>query len=174
MARTKQLKRLEHWHHQLIDLLLTHPEKSGREVAAHFGVSAVWISIVKNSPVFRAEFERRREMISRSVEAGIAERATALANLTLDVMTDRIEREGGDMPLSELCNAAEMGLKMLGFGAPRGRGVSPSPATVNVGHVDANLLEAAREKMRKRSRMLEEGERQAVPALIASRSGGEG
>ena len=148
----KQLNRLEYWHHDLIDWLLAHPEMSGREVAAHFDVSHVWISIVKNSLVFQTEFERRREMISRSVGADIAERATALAHVSLDVMTDRIGRDGRTMPMRELCNVAAMSLKMLGLGVPRGRGASRSPVTVNVGHVDANMLEAAREKIRQHNR----------------------
>ena len=90
MAISKQLKRLEPWHHQLIDWLLANPRKSGCDAADHFDVSPVWISIVKNSPVFLAEFERRREMISRSVEVDIGLRATALANSALDEMTERI------------------------------------------------------------------------------------
>ena len=115
MARTKQIKRLEDWHHQLIDLLLAHPEKSGREVAKHFGVSAVWISIVKNSPIFRAEYERRREMISRAVAADISAQATALTNLSLGIMTERIVRGGDDVSSRELVDAAAMGLKVLGY-----------------------------------------------------------
>ncbi len=67
MARSKQLQRLEPWHHDLIDWMLQNSAASGRECAEQFGVSAVWISIVKNSEVFRAEFERRREMISQAV-----------------------------------------------------------------------------------------------------------
>ena len=92
MARSKQIKRLEPWHHRLIDGLLANPEMSGRECAMQFGVSAVWISIVKHSPVFRVEFERRREMISKSVTADIAEKATIVAELSLDVLTERIKR----------------------------------------------------------------------------------
>ena len=129
MARSKQLKRLEHWHHQLIDVLLAHPEMSGREVAAHFGVSAVWISIVKNSPIFRAEFERRREMISRTVDTDIATEATAVAKLSLAELRERIARDGDDVSWRELLDAAAMGLKMLGFPARRGEVGSPGTAT---------------------------------------------
>ena len=80
MARSKQLQRLEPWHHDLIDWMFQNPAASGREAAAQFGVSAVWISIVKNSSVFCTEFERRREMISQAVATDIIGRATALAS----------------------------------------------------------------------------------------------
>ena len=62
MAQSKQLTRLDPWHHDLIDSMLANPEMTGREAAAQFGVSPVWISIIKNSEVFRVEFERRRHL----------------------------------------------------------------------------------------------------------------
>ena len=84
MARSKQLTRLELWHHDLIGWMLQNPAASGRDAAAHFGMTPVWISIVKHSPVFRAEFDRCREMISQAVTADIAEQASSLAELSLD------------------------------------------------------------------------------------------
>ncbi len=174
MARTKQIKRLEPWHHRLIDWLVANPEMSGRECAMQFGVSAVWISIVKHSPIFRAEFERRREMISKSVTADIAERATALAELSLDVLTERIKRNGHSMPLGEVRDVTQMALKMLGYPARQVRGGSPAPVTPNLEVVDAKVLAAAREKMRKLSRMLEAMEHEPASALPTSRGGGQG
>ncbi len=116
MASSKQLQRLLPWHGQLIDWLLTNPQKSGQEAAEKFGMSSVWISIVKNSPVFSAELERRREKISRSVEFDIAARAAPVANSALDLLSDRLQREGKEkMTLGELCETAEMALKMLGY-----------------------------------------------------------
>ncbi len=155
MARSKQLTRLEPWHHDLIGWMLQNPAASGREAAAHFGVTPVWISIVKHSPVFRAEFDRRREMISQAITADIVGRATALAELSLDTLNERIERDRDSMPLGQVRATAELMLRMLGYGATQGRGASPSSVTVKVGHVDAKLLEAAREKMRKYNRMSE-------------------
>ncbi len=67
MAQSKQLTRLQPWHHQLIDWWIAHPRPSGREAAAHFGKSEAWISRVQNSPIFRAEFEKRCERISQVV-----------------------------------------------------------------------------------------------------------
>ncbi len=157
MAHSKQLTRLEPWHHDLIGWMLQNPAASGRDAAAHFGVTPVWISIVKHSPVFRAEFDRRREMISQAITADIVGRATALAELSLDTLNERIERDRDSMPLGQVRDTAELMLRMLGYGATQGRGASPSSVTVKVGHVDAKLLEAAREKMRKQNMMSEKG-----------------
>jgi len=65
MAQSKQLTRLEPWHHDLIDWWIANPRATGKEAAVQFGVSAVWISLVKHSPIFQAEFKRRRERLSR-------------------------------------------------------------------------------------------------------------
>ena len=172
MARSKQLKRLEHWHHRLIDVLLAHPEKSGRQVAAHFGVSAVWISIVKNSPIFRAEFERRREMISRTVEADIATEATAVAKLSLAELRERIARGGDDVSWRELLDAATMGLKMLGYPERRTEVGSPGPGRGDFGRVDAKLLREARDDMRARQGIRGAIEREPATTLPGPRDGG--
>ena len=89
---------------------------SGRQTAAHFGVSPVWISIVKHSEVFRAELERRREKISQAVATDIIGRAGALAELSLDVLHERIQKDGDAMSLRQLRDTAAMTLKALGFG----------------------------------------------------------
>ena len=73
--------------------MLLKPAASGREAAVQFGVSPVWISIIKNSEVFRVEFERRREALSQTVTADIADRVTMLARLSLDVLKERIEQD---------------------------------------------------------------------------------
>ena len=116
MARSKQLTRLEPWHHDLIDWLLQNSGASGRQMAVHFGVSPTWISIVKHSEVFRAELERRREKISQAVATDIIGRAGALAELSLDVLYERIEKHGDTMSLRQLRDTTAMTLKALGYG----------------------------------------------------------
>ncbi len=46
MARSKQLKRLEPWHHYLIDWMLANPERSGREAAAQFKLKSDIATVV--------------------------------------------------------------------------------------------------------------------------------
>ena len=119
----------------------TSPAASGRDAAAHFDVTPVWISIVKHSPVFRAEFDRRRERISVAVEVDIVDRATALAELSLNVLSARIEQSGDTMPLRALIDTTAMALKALGFGP----GKTPSPVSVQVNVADPKLMERALE-----------------------------
>ena len=107
MAQSKQIKRLQAWHYDLIDLMIANPRLSGREAAAHFGVSPVWISIVKNSPIFQAEFNRRRERISQNVEDRIVGGATALTEMSLDIMAERIYRDRDTISLGQVAQVTK-------------------------------------------------------------------
>ncbi len=145
MARSKQLQRLDPWNHDLIDWMLQNPTASGRGAAVQFGVSPIWISIIKHSDIFERELERRREALSQAVTFGIADRVTALAKLTLDVLEERIGRNPESISLRELRETAKLVLKMLGYGAPRH---NDGPAVnINIG-VDARTLAEARQRMR--------------------------
>jgi hypothetical protein len=49
--------------------------------------------------VFRAELDRRREKISQAVATDIVGRAGALAELSLDVLYERIRKDGDALSL---------------------------------------------------------------------------
>lgn len=163
MAQSKQLKRLEPWHHDLADFLLVHPQASLAECAARFDKSEVFISIVKHSDVFRAVYEPRRESISDAVEAGVVARASNLALKAFEIMAERLERNRETMPLREVRDTAELALKTLGY---LQRGAAEAPVTVNIAQVDARVLAAARERMRQFNRV-QGSEQDPVPALSA-------
>ena len=137
MAQSKQLTRLHPWHHQLIDWWIANPRPSGREAAAHFGKSEAWISLVKNSPIFRAEFEKRRERISQTFEDRIVGKATAVAEISLEMMSERLERDYDTMPLGQVIKTVAFATKMLGYGP--GKPLTPSTAPVQV-QINAEVL----------------------------------
>ena len=99
-----------------------------------------------------------------AVEVDIVDRATALAELSLGVLSERIEQSGDTMPLRALIDTTAMALKALGFGP----GKTPSPASVQVNVADPELLERARERMRQLSRARDEG-REPAPVLASDR-----
>ena len=61
MAESVQIQSMSHRHMAIADWLLANPERKQRECAEAFGVSEAWISIVKNSDVFREYFAKRRD-----------------------------------------------------------------------------------------------------------------
>jgi hypothetical protein len=115
MAKSKQLTRLENWHHDLIDWMMANPRASGLEAARHFGVSPAWISIVKHSEIFKAEQVRRRQ----AIEASLDERVIVAAEIALEALSDRMAEDGQTMRVRDLGRLAELALKAAGV--PGGR-----------------------------------------------------
>ena len=143
--------------------MIADPRLSGREAAARFGVSPVWISIVKNSPIFRAEFEKRRERICQTFEERIVGKATAVAELSLEIMSERIERDGDIMPLGQLIKSTSFAAKLLGYGPGKGLGPGAAPVQVQINAVGPEVLAEAREKMRQLDKA-RDAEEKSVPA----------
>ena len=83
--------------------MLQNPGASGRQTAVQFGVSPVWISIIKNSEVFRVEFERRREALSQTVTAEIADRVAAAAHFPKADVSGKRRCSGVEGVPSPLC-----------------------------------------------------------------------
>lgn len=144
MAKSKQLTRLEPWHHDLIDWWIANSRASGRAAAAHFDVSPLWISIVKHSPIFQEESRRRRERLSRAVEDQLRERATALAEESLDVMQERLERDRETVPLRQVAQVTKTAAQLLGL-VGRGAVLQPQGQVVQLS-VDPVVLTEARER----------------------------
>ncbi len=157
MAQSKQLTRLEPWHHDLIDWWIANPRVSGREAAQHFDASPVWISIVKHSAIFQAEFQRRRERLSRTIEDDVRCGATALVEVSLDTMQERLDRDRDTIPLNQLVQMIKMAAKLLGLGGRNS--MLPEPAPPVEFTIDPEVLAEARERARQVARMREAEEK---------------
>jgi hypothetical protein len=115
MAQSKQLKRLMPWHHRLIDWMLLNPQASNGDIAQQFGKSPVWISLILNSPVFRAELDRRSDMLSHSIAERLCQGATALANHSLEELSERLDRDRNTMHVADVRETAALALQYLGY-----------------------------------------------------------
>ncbi len=144
MAQSKQLTRLEPWHHDLIDWWIANPRGSGCEAAARFDVSEVWISIVKHSAIFQAEFKRRRERLSRTIEDDVRCGATALVEVSLDTMQERLDRDRDTIPLNQLVQMIKMAAKLLGLGGRNSMLPERAPSVEIT--IDPEALVEARER----------------------------
>lgn len=142
-----QIEKVKEWHKDIFNWDIQHPGEKIVVCAAHFGVSASWISIIKNSDIYReyAAIQRgdHNERVSISVIEGVEE----VAKVSLDVLHTRIQAERNSIGLGIVNDAAAMALKALGFGA-RSSGREGAQVNVNIGVADPELLARAREKMR--------------------------
>ena len=142
-----QIENVKEWHKDIFNWEIQHPGEKMAICAMHFGVSASWISIIKNSDIYREYAARQRgdhnERVSKSVIEGVEE----VAKVSLDVLQTRISAERESIGLGIVNDAASMALKALGFGA-KSSGRDVPAVNINLGVVDPELLNRAREKMR--------------------------
>lgn len=116
MSASASIQKVSPWHEQLIDFMLAQPRAGLKETSEYFGVSMAWLSTVKNSDAFREQWAKRRESHSSAVSVTLVQRVEALAEVALETMTERLEREGASIGLSTLREVSETALKSLGFG----------------------------------------------------------
>lgn len=108
------VKRIHYTHDAMIDLIITKPDISGRELADFFGYSEPWISRVVCSDAFNARLAERRTKDVEPIIHSFEERLKGLASQSLDVLVEKLEAtKNVDVALKCL----ELGTKALGYGA---------------------------------------------------------
>ena len=145
MARPKKVN---WWYEHIVTWMLANPEKSLRECAADHNVTQPWLSTVIHSDAFRDYAGRRLKHHHSLVSADILERVEALGDLSLDVLTERIENQRDDVPLGLVRETADMALKAMGYGGRAGIDLRGAK-NVQVALVDPVALAQARKRLRK-------------------------
>lgn len=151
MTATQLKNGLRAWHEELIEFTLANPRASLQEASLYFNVSISWLSIVKNSDAFREMWAKRRPEHFSRVSAGVSERLVALTEVSIDALTNRVEKEvrEGTASIATLKEVGEMALKSMGFGN-KGVGspifnIDTGPKQINNFVVDKDTLARARE-----------------------------
>lgn len=134
------------WMHSLADYMIMNPHSTNIETARVFGVSAVWIGVVKRSDSFNELMKSRRETHAEMVSSSVISKVEALAEQAVEEMSARIQREV--VPLEQVREIGDLALKALGFGGRSGVvGTAGVVNNINV-TVEKEALASAREKMR--------------------------
>lgn len=140
-----QIKKVRAWHEELLEYTLAYPRASLQEASLYFNVSISWLSIVKNSDAFQELWAKRRGEHFSRVSASVSERVTALAEVTIDKLTNKVESDP-QISIAALKEVGDMALRSLGFGAPRSSGsitLNTGPQQTNI-VIDKDTLAAAR------------------------------
>jgi hypothetical protein len=137
--------KLSPWHAAIVDWEFSHPDKKMKECAKHFQVTEPWLSRLRNSDLFIAYREERRVEHNKTVSLTIVDRVETVADITLEVIAERVKEEREDISLSLLTEIGGMALTALGFGskAPQVPG-GGSAVNVNIGIASPAALESAR------------------------------
>jgi hypothetical protein len=107
-------------------MLIADPTISQNSIAAYFGRTPTWISIVINSDAFQSYYAARKaEVVDPELVASIRERFQALTVRSLQVLQEKLTRPADQIPDNLALKAAELGAKGLGVG---GNAPPPAPA----------------------------------------------
>lgn len=145
MAKSVQLQKVQPWMERLADLMIAYPEARLKELAQLFGRSATWLSIAKNSDVFKDYWRVRSEQHSLGVTGDIKSKAFAAVELALDNLNEKLETMGDQMTADTLLQIVDVNTKRF---APTAVPQQAPQINFNLGLVTADQLAEARAKLR--------------------------
>lgn len=109
--------KVSYTHDAMIDLIIARPAISNWELAAHFGYTAAWCSMIKSSDAFKARLQARRaEIVDPTLTASIEDRIRAVTERALEVVQEKLAKPADLIPDAIALRAAEFGAKSLGIG----------------------------------------------------------
>ena len=120
-----RIDRVSYTHDAMIDLVLSNPVISQNEIAAHFGYTASWVSIIFNSDAFQSRLAaRKEEIIDPLVRGQVEEAIKGLVARSVDILREKLNNPNASTELAmEVFKAST---RAAGYGARTGN------TTVNV------------------------------------------
>jgi hypothetical protein len=123
-------KKLRYTHDAMVDLLIANPGISQGELAAAFGYTQTWVSLILSSDSFRIRLEdRRTELVDPTIRSTIEERFRALAVKSLEVLQKKLENPNVSDNLA--IQAASLASKSLGLGGHAAAAPPPDPGRLD-------------------------------------------
>lgn len=108
--------KLRYSHQAMVDVILQNPAIAQGELAAMFGYTQAWVSLIVNSDGFRAYLESRREELTDPVlRMELDEKFRALVDTSLKVVMEKLHKP--NVTDDTALKALELGSKALGMGA---------------------------------------------------------
>lgn len=102
-------------HEAMIDLILANPSVDQNELAAYFGYSPSWVSMIITSDSFQAALAAKREKIIDPVLRGaIEESFKGLVLRSIEIVRKKLD---GDVNLDSALKVLQTSAKALGYGA---------------------------------------------------------
>jgi DNA phosphorothioation-dependent restriction protein DptG len=136
------------WYESVVDWMLAHPDKTKKDCAEFFNVTPQWIYVLTQSDVFKALLAKRRESHNAMVSGTVIEKVEALAELSLDVLTEEFAKshQSGTMTMTFARDTADMALTKMGY-TGKDSGAKTAPVQVNFFQATPQVLEEARHMM---------------------------
>ena len=140
------IKKMSLKHEAIAEFMLAHPTAPMGAVAAHFGVTAAWLSIITGSDAFRQYLGELKGEVVETRVLPLRDKLMGLAQASVEKLGKAVD-DTQDPRL--LLDIADKSAKLLGYG-PKPGGNQQGPAHVqqtNIYAVDPELLAQARQTM---------------------------
>lgn len=111
-----EIARVKYHHDAMIDMVIAEPSISQGEIAARFGFTQAWVSIIFNSDAFQCRLaERKGELVDPILRATVEDRLRAVANKAAERFLDRLA-VNAPMSNKDLLEAMKVSTSGLGMG----------------------------------------------------------
>lgn len=145
--------RWRYWYVAIIDWMLANPGRPLKECASDLGRGESTIYMITETDLFRTHFAQRRQAFSQAHDSELRTKMTALANKSLDILTEVLEKKRDTVGVAQLTTIATSALDRLGYSPnkPAATGVTvnmPGSNPTLVTSVSREELEEARTAMR--------------------------
>lgn len=108
-------KRLRYSHDAMVDLIISQPDISQNDLAATFGYTPAWVSVIMASDAFRERLAaRREEMIDGELRANVQARFKAIVLRSQEVLLEKLAMPAASISDATALKAAELGAKGAG------------------------------------------------------------
>lgn len=128
LALSAQVKNVNPWHEKLAAWMLVHAGSPGwnRRAAENFGVSSAWISTVVHSDAFQDYYQRLRQETTVPAVFSARERLLGTLDQAIDLVQDKLEKDGSTLTLSNLLDTVDVLAKRTGHGEGKSSSVEIS------------------------------------------------
>lgn len=114
------LHNMKYSHDAMVDVMVANPSIKQKELAAMFGKTDAWISIVIASDVFQLKLaERKAELIDPTIKEEIEARFRVMTRRSLEVLQEKLSQPSSVVDAGLALKAAELGMKGMGIGQER-------------------------------------------------------
>lgn len=104
-------------HDAMIDVLIAEPGISNNELAARFGYTAPWCSMIKSSDAFKARLAARRaELIDPVLAVTLQDKVAAVTERAVEVLAEKLAKPAAAISDTLAVQAATFGAKAMGLG----------------------------------------------------------
>lgn len=145
LNKSPEIQTVKNVHVALMHYMIANPTHSYKEIAAHFGRTTGWVSIVTNSTCFKEQLKALQEEVFLATVVPLREKVVAAGHLAIEKAAEAIDNMSPVSDKSMIIDTTERLLTLLDYGNAKN-----APAAVQINNTimaEKTALEEARSAM---------------------------